>query len=64
MPAEGQRSKPSSTLDLTNDAVVRIDNLIELPDYQGNGLYPLDLFFGADQFTLQILHLVLDILLL
>lgn len=49
---------------LTYDAVVGVDDLVELPDDQGHGLYPLDLFFGADVLSFQVFHLVLDVLFL
>lgn len=51
-------------LGLTDDAVVSVDDFVELPDHERHGLYPLDLLLRADEFSFQVLHLVFDVLLL
>mmetsp|Transcript_17559 Transcript_17559/g.48731 ORF Transcript_17559/g.48731 Transcript_17559/m.48731 type:complete len:236 (-) Transcript_17559:140-847(-) len=47
-----------------NDAVVGIDHFVELPDDQGDGLDAPDLLLGAKQLALQVLHFILQVLLL
>lgn len=49
---------------LTYDAIVGVNDLIKLADHKGDGLDPLDLLLRANEFPLEILHFVLDVLLL
>ena len=47
-----------------DDAVVVVDDLEELADDKRDGLDAFDLLLGSHEFALQVLHLVLDVLLL
>ncbi|KAM1756716.1 hypothetical protein EV1_006036 [Malus domestica] len=47
-----------------HNPVVLVDHLHEFPDDERHRLDPLDFFLGAEELTLQILLLVLDILLM
>lgn len=49
---------------LTYDTIIGVDDLVELSDHKRDRLDALDLLLRADELPLEVLHLVLDVLLL